>query len=236
MNDAAILAVEGTTLTQRAYALLRQDILSGALPAGTKLRIEALKAKYDIGASPLREALSRLAADGFVIAIENRGFRIPPLSLAELRDVTDQRKLIECEALRRAIARTDEDFESSVLAAYYKLSRLDDRLGEGDGELRSEWESRHRNFHRALIDGAESPWLSKFQEILYDQADRYRRLYLPQVQVPQGVKDDHKELLHAVLDRDADHACEILSNHVERVFEIASRAPMFRGEALAEKR
>lgn len=230
MSATAAATLDTATLTQRAYHQLRQDILAGALEPGAKLRIEALKGRYGIGPTPLREALSRLAADGFVLSEENRGFRIPPLSLGELRDVTDQRKLIECAALRRAIERLDEDYESRVLAAYYKLSRLDEGLGVTDAETLAEWETRHRSYHRALIEGARSPWLAKFQEILYDQADRYRRTYLPRVRIPQQVMVDHKEILEATLNRDAERACELLSSHIERVYQIASQAPLFAGQ------
>lgn len=230
MNNADMASSDNSTLTQRAYAALRQDILSGALVAGARLRIEALKNRYGIGPTPLREALSRLAADGFVLSEENRGFSIPPMSLADLRDITDQRKLVECAALRSAIERMDDEFESQVLAAYYKLSRLDERLGSDTGEVLAEWEARHRAYHRALNLGARSPWLTKFQEILYDQADRYRRLYLPHTRVPQAVVVDHKEILDATLDRNAGRACELLANHIERVFQIASQSPVFAEE------
>lgn len=226
VTDGAGMAggADGATLTQRAYGLLREDILSGELSAGSKLRIEALKSRYGIGPTPLREALSRLAAEGFVASEENRGFRIPPMSLEEIRDITDQRKLIECAALRTAIERADEDFEARVLAAYYKLSRVDERLAEEGVSALLDWEGRHRAYHRALIEGAHSPLLSKFQETLYDQADRYRRQYLLKGMFPPSVRRDHKAILDATLDRDADRACSLLSDHIERVFDVASRS------------
>lgn len=232
MAEAANMAVDGATLTHRAYQVLRQDILAGALAAGARLRIDALKTRYGIGPTPLREALSRLAADGFVVAEENKGFRIPPMSLAELRDVTDQRKLIECTGLERAVARMDDQFEAGVLAAYHLLSRLDDQLADGDASVLAEWEARHRAFHQALITGARSPWLAKFQEILYDQADRYRRLYLPRARVSRQVIADHKAILDATLARDAVQASALLSRHIERVFEVASRSEVFHGQSL----
>lgn len=72
MND------DDMTLTDRAYGSLREDILNGVLAPGVRLRLDPLKARYGMGASPLREALSRLAGDGFVIAEGRRGFSVPP--------------------------------------------------------------------------------------------------------------------------------------------------------------
>lgn len=215
------------TLSQQAYSLLHHDILVGTLAAGSKLRIDALKSRYGIGPTPLREALSRLAADGFVESEENKGFSIPRLSLSELRDVTDQRKLVECTALRRAIERMDDDYEARVVGAYHKLKRLDETLATSDDEALARWEERHRAFHRALIEGAGSRWLSKFQSVLYDQADRYRRLYFRSARLPPQVATDHQEILDATLDRDAERACALLDRHIERVFEIASKSPVF---------
>jgi GntR family transcriptional regulator, carbon starvation induced regulator len=218
---------DGTTLMHQAYGLLREDILDGSLAAGSKLKIDALKHRYGIGPTPLREALSRLASDGLVGSEENRGFSIPGLSVAELRDITDQRKLVECTALRRAIEHMGEDYEARIVGAYHKLKRLDETLAEGDAGALARWEQRHRDFHRTLIEGAGSPWLSKFQVILYDQADRYRRRYFRSARLPAQVFIDHKEILEATLERDADRACGLLDRHIERVFDIASHSSVF---------
>jgi len=224
---------EARTLVQQAYHALREDILSGGLEPGSWLRIDALRARYDIGPTPIREALSRLSSEGFVVSEENRGFRIPPVSLEDLRDVTNQRKLVECAALRAAIERADEEFESAVVASYYRLSRVEERLAGKDPAVRAEWEQRHREFHRALNLGANSPWLERFQELLYDQADRYRRLYLPEVNVPQQVHEDHKRIMELVVARKPDEACALLAEHIERVYQIASQSSFFRKRSAA---
>ena len=62
---------------------LRGDIISGTLLPGSRLRFADLQARYGIGTSPLREALSRLAADRLVVQEVNRGFKVPPLSLED---------------------------------------------------------------------------------------------------------------------------------------------------------
>ena len=115
MDDLHVTAGEAAampvTLTASAYMQVRRDILSTELAPGNRLTIQSLQKRYGIGPTPLREALARLAADGFVLGEDNRGFRVPPMSLAALRDITDQRKLIECQGLRKSIESGDDRFE-----------------------------------------------------------------------------------------------------------------------------
>ena len=61
-----------------------------------------LRDRYDIGAAPLREALSRLAGEGLVIAQEQRGFVVSGMSIEEARDIGELRLMLEIEALRSA--------------------------------------------------------------------------------------------------------------------------------------
>ena len=90
-NLAETEQMEAKTLTDRAYQLLRNDIIHGVLAPGSKLRIEQLKQSYQVGATPLREALYRLTADGFVAVQGQRGFRVADMSLEELEDITNLR-------------------------------------------------------------------------------------------------------------------------------------------------
>ena len=95
MPDAPTL-----TLTSSVYERLRRDVLKAHLAPGEPLRIEALCARYDVGASPLREALNRLSAEGIVLREEKRGFRVPPVSLKDLRELTETRCWINELGLR----------------------------------------------------------------------------------------------------------------------------------------
>jgi DNA-binding GntR family transcriptional regulator len=93
------------TLTDQAYERLREDIVHGAFHPGDKLRIEFLKQTYDVGATPLREALYRLSADGFVHVQGQRGFRVADMSLEELKDITNLRVVLEGMALTSRTSR-----------------------------------------------------------------------------------------------------------------------------------
>ena len=92
------------------YPALKRDILRGVFAPGEKLLMSALKARYGLGVGPLREALSQLVAEHLVVAISQRGFRVAPMSLAELADIYDARAHLEAMILGLAIARGDDDW------------------------------------------------------------------------------------------------------------------------------
>nr|WP_238401181.1 FCD domain-containing protein [Alloalcanivorax marinus] len=204
------------TRTDHAYALLRGDIIAGRLKPGTKLRVEQLRADYDIGATPLREALSRLSADGFVISEGQRGFRVVPISYDDLQDITRVRILIETEALRDSIENGDDAWEARLVAAYYRLSKLEAQE-EQDYEQR---ERANEAFHDALLAGCTSPLLRRLHHTLYDQHKRYRNISLMNPAVPRDVHEEHRAIYDAALERDAQRACEATRVHVMRTMEV----------------
>ena len=91
------------TLTETVRESIRADIIDGTLGPGERLRIDELKEKYGPSATPIREALTRLVGEWIVESSGRTGFRVADMSLADLRDVTHIRVLLECEALRVSI-------------------------------------------------------------------------------------------------------------------------------------
>ena len=77
------------TLADEAFQRIREDIVKSRLKPGDKLQPDHLRALYDIGLSPVREALSRLASDGLAVAEGQRGFFVAPVSIGELLDVAE---------------------------------------------------------------------------------------------------------------------------------------------------
>jgi DNA-binding GntR family transcriptional regulator len=210
------------TLVEFAYNQIREQILTGKLEAGSKLKVEVLRAQFAVGASTMREALSLLIADALVTAEGQRGFRVAPISLEDLQDITNMRKLLECRALRESIENGSEEWEAGVVAAYHRLSRVEDRLYEDPAGTAAEWEIRNRAFHDALLAGCQSKWLHHFHNILYDQAVRYRRMILAAPQIGRDVRKEHEQILDAVLRRDADAACALTEDHIERTLSAVS--------------
>lgn len=210
------LATEPKTLVESAYRALRRDIIEGRLAPGEKLRVEHLKDNYGVGAGTLREALSLLISDALVVSQGQRGFRVAPVSLEDFEDITQTRVMLECDALRQSIAMGDDAWEASLLAAFHRLAKAEEkRIGSED---REEWEERNRIFHEVLIAACPSRWLKHFLSILYQQAERYRRMSLYLQPIPRDIHVEHEALLHAAMNRDADKAADILSEHIRLTF------------------
>src|SRR5882757_8855401 len=135
-----------STLAEKAFLLLRADIVAEKLRPGDRMHVERLRETYGLGATPLREALSKLTSLELVTAEGQRGFRVAPVSTANLLDITKTRAWVEALALRASIARGDRAWEAEVLAATHRLKGC----AKSDGrELSDEWYRENRAFHDA---------------------------------------------------------------------------------------
>ena len=202
----------GRTLASSVLERLRHDILECRLKPGSRLRFADLRLRYGVGTSPLREALMRLASDGLVVLEDHRGFHVAPVSKAKLLDITFMRRELETKALVLGIQNADEQWEARVVAAYHALSRKS--RPHRNGAMDPEWESRHRAFHSALVSGCGSDWLLRFRSILFDQWDRYRRLSIKYAKDDRDFMREHRELMEAALERDADAAAYLMNRHI----------------------
>jgi DNA-binding GntR family transcriptional regulator len=216
----ATSGVETLTLTSEVFARLREDLLVGRLRPGQKLRMEELRAAYEVGFSPLREALMRLASEGFVTAEDRRGFRAAPISAGDLAEITLARQEIEAIALRDSLAHGGDRWESEVVAAFHRLSKVPSRNRE-TGAVDPEWARRHHAFHYSLIAAAQNRWILRFWGLLYDQADRYRRIAA--AIVPAGRLGEHRQLMDAALARDLDRLLALSRDHIGRTATLVGR-------------
>lgn len=213
---------EPATLGEAAYQRLRADIVAGSLEAGKPLRLEALRQRYGLSFSPLREALMRLQSERLVLSTALRGFSVAPLSRDEIKDATETRILIECEALRRSMRDGDDDWEAGIVASFHALGLQVERQSRIQGKLEAAdvfaMEERHHHFHRALIARCGSPRLLELADRLYVETQRYR---LPSLvgrvlgTSSRDVSAEHQQLMDATLRR-SEAAVQYLAEHYRR--------------------
>jgi DNA-binding GntR family transcriptional regulator len=174
-----------------------------------------LSADYKASVNTLRETLSRLASEGLVIAEGQRGFAVPPVSIEDLRDITEMRALLECHALTESIANADLEWEAGVVGAYHRLSRIEAVVEDDPDRFGADWERYNQEFHAALIARCHSRWLKLFHRAMYDHSQRYRMLSLTTKPFPRSQSAlEHKRLLDAALERDAERAVAALRQHI----------------------
>jgi len=202
------------TLASTVYDRLRGDILAGELKPGHKLRIEFLGKRYRTGHIPLREALNRLSSDGLVERRDQRGFRVAPVSAADLRELTKTRCLVEGAALGESIAARSAGWEEGIVLAYHRLSRTPRSTSRTQYKANPAWEPLHREFHRSLIAACGSRWLLNFCMQLADQSYRYRQLAFKQAFPLRSDTDGHRAIMQAAIDGDTQKAVRLLQAHV----------------------
>ncbi|MEO8297641.1 MAG: FCD domain-containing protein [Burkholderiales bacterium] len=211
-------------LADRAYRALRQAIVRGEFEPGARLRVEELTRRFAVSSSPLREALNRLSGQGLVRSLENRGFRVAPLTAQGVSDTARVRTLVESEALRDSIAHGNDAWEAQVVGAAHALELTERRLGGEAQVLDDDWSARHRAFHLSLYTACSSPMLIELADLLFDNAERYRRWSARYRQAPRDKHDEHQQLLKAVLARDADGAVDLLRRHIGRTEKLVVAA------------
>jgi DNA-binding GntR family transcriptional regulator len=213
-----VVAVEKElSLVDQGYLNLRERIVRGEYPAEMRLRLDALQQTLGLSSSPLREALNRLVSEGLVEIEDGRGFRVAQISLQRLKELTYLRILLEGDALRRSVELGDDEWEGRVVSAFHKLSRLEERMSdsEEDSTIADEWSIRHRQFHVALLSGCGFPRQLELCGMLFDQAERYRRLARHSRQ-PRKKNAEHKALEEAALSRNPAKAVELLTAHIQK--------------------
>ncbi|WP_371998814.1 FCD domain-containing protein (plasmid) [Tistrella mobilis] len=206
--------IEDKTQAERAYRLMREDIVTGALPPDLKLKIEMLRDRYQIGAGPLREALARLSGEYLVQMQGQRGFVVAPMSATDAREIGHLRKIFEADALAQSIPAGDVAWEERVITTYHRLERVElaDRQGV---EQMSEWERLNHDFHEALVSACASTWLLRMRAMMFRHHERYRRLSRAKTVMTRDIHLEHRALLDAALDRNVDRATEVIRRHIE---------------------
>lgn len=198
----------------RVYHDLREAIVQGWFAPGSPLRLNELTRQYGVSLIPIREALRRLEVERLVESTQNRGARVASISNSDVSDGYAMRRLLECQALRMAWPRLDAEFVA------WAEQLLRDMFGAFErGEL-AEGAVMHRQYHFAIFERAESPWLDHLIRILWRHTERYRNLALL-LQTPQRKDNEyHLELIEAIKARDLDRAVESTENELIRASDL----------------
>ena len=218
-DDAATGALR--TLIERAYAQLRDDIVEGRLAPGEKLRVEHLKDRYGVGAGTLREAITRLASDALVAAEGQRGFRVAPIAIDDLEDLTQLRVHIEIDALRRSIRHGDDAWRAQLRRAFDELSAFEQPIRP---EHRRRWELLNTRFHEALIAAHASPWTTKVLRLLARHGERYRRYAMALPGSARDVHEEHRQIFDAAMAGHEARAALALEAHIRATPDVLIRA------------
>lgn len=206
---------------------LRERIIRSQYKPGERLRIDQIGKDLDASPGAVREALSRLSAEGLVISEPQRGFVVTPISRKDLIDLTEVRIRIECLCLVDTIRHGDLEWEGRVLSLQHQLRQLVPGLSEPDSPTAARFHKVHLEFHSALTEFCENTWWLKLRSQLFLQSERYRRLSGPFDEEGRDISAEHDAIAGAAISRDTKEAEALMVDHLSRTTSILlkSRIP-----------
>ena len=222
--------MEDNSVTGRAYRLLRAELITCRLAPGTRLNISALQNKLSLSQAAVREALSRLVAEGLVHIERSRGFRVAPVSASGFRELTQALLTVELPCLRASIVNGNTAWELNLISAYHRSLRTLELVVAGKADLDA-YSNERLGFYRALLAASDNHWLIWSWELLYAQNSRYRHMYMPLAKFELELNPHHRSIMDAVLARDADRVIALsienydqLTRFIEKQMTAAEKA------------
>jgi DNA-binding GntR family transcriptional regulator len=201
-----------------AYHELRRLILTGALPAGSRLAQYELADNLQMSITPLREAIRKLSSEGLIELDTHKDARVSAISAHEARQLFEVRLALDPAAVELAADRRTDDDIALMRATVVRLRPVTRQWGE-DALV------AHREFHRALYLASHNDMLIKLLDDLWDKSDRYRRLglELPAGEEPRTIDlNEHHQILDLVVARDAAGAGAVTRRHIQRSLTAAA--------------
>lgn len=201
---------EVSSILEVAYRRLREAIMAGAFPPGGHLRQEDIAQRFGISRGPAREALNRLAAEGFVQLRPRRGYVVESFDPAEVEDIFDVRMMLEERAGYLATLRRTE---ADVAAVEHLLLALEAARSKEPFDVRH-WASCNRAFHARLVETSGRKHLCRMLLLLRDSVERYVRF---EISMLSHVSSDHREIVEAFKRGDAEAVGRISRRHCEKI-------------------
>ena len=215
-----MLEVTAKSRTSIVLEQLREEIVNSIHPPGQKLKIETLARGFGASPGAVREALSRLTAEGLVTSEPQKGFMVAPISRRDLVELTEVRVEIEGLCLSDSIANKDADWDASVLSLQQQLQALDGAFNEPGSDDARKWHALHFEFHETLASRCRNRWWLHLRAQLYLHSERYRRLSGPVDSTNRDITAEHNEIANAAIAGDASRAQAALSLHLCRTTDI----------------
>lgn len=201
-----------------AYAELRRMILTGDLPAGSRLAQYVLADQLGMSITPLREAIRRLSSEGLIELDIHKDARVSTTSAPEARELFEVRLALDPAAVALAAVRRTDDDIALMRATVARLLPVTRKWGE-------DALTAHSDFHRALYLASHNDVLIKMLDDLWAKSDRYRRLglELPAGQEPRTIDlNEHHHILELVVAKDADGAAALTRRHIQQSLTAAA--------------
>lgn len=219
-QDATHDVNQGLSLAEQAYRALRDRLIMLDIAPGDPLHEGQLVAELGYGRTPLREAMKRLETDHLVVSYPRRGTFATRVDITELAAVSEVRQLLEPLAARKAAGNVDPDTRAALLQAREGIDRL------SQDSPRRDVMALDLAVHRLIYRTAGNHHLEESLIRLDNLATRIWCMVLDRLPAVAEHIVEHRRLLQAILDGDADRAAELAADHVHH-FEEMVRAALY---------
>jgi DNA-binding GntR family transcriptional regulator len=195
-------------IAERAYHQLRDRIVTLELAPGTLLREEELMRELDIGRTPLREAVKRLALENLVAVQPRSGTFVTDVDTVDIIHIAEVRAELEAQAAELAALRMDDDVRERAAALLERVRELE-RAADPEALM-----ALDEDIHRLAWEGARNPYLSETLDRYFVLSLRIWHVVIDRVPGLGGAVFDQARLLEALLDRDPPRARALMHEHV----------------------
>ena len=220
---------EESSLTEQVYRNLRHGIITGAISGGTRLVETGLASELKVSRTPVREALQKLALEGFLYSIPRAGYIVEDTSETDIKDLFTTRTAIEKIAVKWAIEKiTPEELQRLEM----NLQKTDDILQSGATESMMDLDAE---FHQIIYRAARSKTLYKISQTLSDHTLRFRLACIHVPELAERARQGHLKIFQAIQARDSTAAEEMVEDHLDTVTnDILNHLEKMRQDAFVE--
>ena len=212
LHALLVRADRGNT-TDAVHQALREAILSGILVAPAWLREDELATAMQVSRTPIREALRRLSDEGLTQHVANRGTIVAPVTIDEVLAVYAVRESLEGLAAKSAALRRPPGLVDELRSIHARMAETLD----GDPKVMAELSF---DFHAAIREAAENPYLSRFLAHCEQVVRRFGRTTFARPGRPETALAEHFGLLEAIASGDGDLAEQRATEHMRRAREV----------------
>ena len=206
---------QDNSLGSRVFQRLREDILSGKYKEHDELRENTLGKELGVSRTPVREALRQLELEGLVTIVPNKGAYVTSIKAKDVADIYHVRSMLEGLCARWATEHITEE-QIGRLEEILVLSEFHVQRGNGDTAQVSELDGK---FHQVLYEASDSRILEHVLSDFHKYVQMARRLSVKKKERAEKSIAEHRDILEAIRNKDADLAEKLANQHIMNVME-----------------
>jgi DNA-binding GntR family transcriptional regulator len=198
------------TITAIVQERIRDSILDGTLPGGSRLDQVQLAEDLNVSLVPIREALKKLEAEGFVQIVPRRGAFVSETSPKDMEDLYFTREILEGQAAYNAAEKLTEEAVEKLQSLF---TQMGEALSQHDFDRFAEY---NRDFHFTIYQSAESQYLLSMISNLWELSERYRFRYVFTQDRAASIQEEHQQILAACYARNKQELRDALIYHMQQ--------------------